>query len=56
MVRTWSARPLDAGNSDVVFHYDTGVSAPVFSPGPVVFEELGTGGDTRPMTASAGAE
>ncbi len=30
----------DAGNPDVAVHYDTDVGAPVFSFGPVVFEEL----------------
>ncbi len=41
LVAIRDALPPDAGDLDVAVHYDTAVGAPVFSLGPVVFEELG---------------
>ena len=41
LVAIRDALPPDAGDLDVAVHYDTGVGAPVFSLGPMVFEELG---------------
>ena len=41
LVAIRDALPPDAGDLAVAVHYDTGVGAPVFALGPVVFEELG---------------